>query len=336
MKNTILYEDEHLVCLEQPGTRQDAVIVSFSEMLMRPAPQQTIWAGGPIQKLGFAGIGFVAKASNWFPQSSVEKAAAVVQARIAKYPIRIGYGFSMGAWAVLHYAKLFDLDVSIAFSLQYSINPEEIVDRRFSKHFDPVLHRDMAITAGKGAAFNIVACDPRDIGDWESAQKIAQNLKIEIIPLLHAGHGSVRCVTNTQTLGSIFTAAMTGSREQIEPVLKAARRNAPARPSTIAYAIAQKKPRTAFAIYQKYKASFPPHHRAGFFFKFRDTPYQEVCFEEMMCLYDTQKGAHGFLLVLALFHKDMGRAQKARSYMAQALALNDTPHYRFVAQQINA
>ena len=36
-----------------------------------------------------------------------------------------------------------------------------------------------------------------------------------------------------------------------------------------------------------------------------------------------------------MYLKEMGRTQEARSYMAQALALNDTPHYRFVAQQIN-
>ncbi|WGW04882.1 hypothetical protein [Tropicibacter oceani] len=64
MKNILLYEDEHLQCIHQPGTRDEGVIVTFSEMMMRPYPNHDIWAGEPIAKLGYAGIGFVAKRQN--------------------------------------------------------------------------------------------------------------------------------------------------------------------------------------------------------------------------------------------------------------------------------
>jgi hypothetical protein len=335
MENSILYEDAHLTCVEQFGTQRDAVIVSFGEMLMRPSPEKPIWAGAPLRKLGFAGIGFVAKAENWFPKDSIHNAAAAVRSRIANYPARIGYGFSMGGWAVLNYAQLFNLDISIAFSPQYSINPEEINDRRFSRHFDPLLHKDMAIIKQKCPGFNVVVCDPHDPGDWESAQKIAHAIDTTLIPLPHVGHGSVRCITRTNTLGAIFTAAMAQDRNAIECVLKETRRNAPARASTIAHRIAHKKPRTAFAIYLKYPESFPMAHRAGFFYKLRKTPYQKQCFDEMKRLYKTQKETNGYLPVLALFMMDMGNIEDAKSYIAKALERHDTPNNRYISQQIN-
>jgi len=335
MPNTILYEDEHLVCIEQSGTRDDAVVVTFSEMLMRPNANQGIWAGIPLRKLGFASIGFVAKAANWFPQASVEKAAQSVHTRLETYPTRIGYGFSMGGWAVLHYAKMFDLNASIAFSPQYSINPDEVADRRFSPHFDPALHKSVAITEGKGAQFNLVIWDPHDRGDHESALKIAGNIDTMLVPLAFVGHGSVKCITRTQTLGDLLAATVAHNLVEIRRILNATRRDAPARAVTLAYTIAQKKPDVAFAIYRKHADSFPVNHRAGFFYKFRKTHYEEQCFEELSQMYETQQEVNGFLPVYALFLKDRGRVEDAKTCISRAVQLHDTPNNRFIAQQIN-
>jgi hypothetical protein len=335
MPNTILYEDEHLVCIEQSGTRDDIVIVTFSEMLMRPHADQRIWAGTPLQKLGYASIGFVAKASNWFPQASVEKVAKVVRARLETYPARIGYGFSMGGWAVLHYAKMFDLNVSIAFSPQYSINSDEVADRRFSPHFDPVLHKNVAITKDKGAQFNLVIWDPYDRGDHESAVKIASSIETMLVPLAFVGHGSVRCVTSPQTLGDLLSATVAHNHVEIRRILNATRRNAPARAVNLAHTIAQRKPHIAFSIYCKYSDSFPANHRAAFFYKFRKTCYREKCFEELNQMYEAQKEVNGFLPVFALFLKEMGRLDEAKKYIARAVELHDTPNNRFIAKQIN-
>lgn len=241
----------------------------------------------------------------------------------------------MGGWAVLHYAKMFNLNASIAFSPQYSINPDEVADRRFSPHFDPALHKSVAITEGKGAQFNLVIWDPHDRGDHESALKIASNIDTMLVPLAFVGHGSVKCVTRTQTLGDLLSATMAHTPIEIRRILNATRRNAPARAATLAHTIAQKKPDIAFAIYRNYPDSFPVNHRAGFFYKFRKTRYEAQCFEELSQMYEAQKEINGFLPVFALFLKDMGRLEEAKTYIARAVELHDTPSNRFIAEQIN-
>jgi len=67
----------------------------------------------------------------------------------------------------------------------------------------------------------------------------------------------------------------------------------------------------------------------------RKTAYQQQCFDELNQLYETQNETNGFLPVLALFMMDMGRIEDAKSCIARALELHDTPNNRFIAQQIN-
>ena len=124
-------------------------------MLMRPSPDNRIWAGAPIRKIGFAAIGFVAKKQNWFPKESVHNAVALNRNLVASYGQRIGYGYSMGGWAVLYYAQKLLLDATISFSPQFSINPDEISDHRLTKHFHPHLNAEMSINRSSGAAVDL-------------------------------------------------------------------------------------------------------------------------------------------------------------------------------------
>ncbi|WGW04883.1 hypothetical protein [Tropicibacter oceani] len=193
----------------------------------------------------------------------------------------------------------------------------------------------MAIRRDSGAAMNVVACDPADRGDWESATKICDRIDATLVKLVNAGHGSVKCVSRTAIFGNIVTAALSNDPVALADIVRQTRRNAPARAITISHGIAARKPRTAFAIYTKYKALFPVAHRASFLFKLRKSALRRQCFREMAAIYDSQKHSHGYLAVLALFLNDMGRKPEALSCLERAIALHDQPSYHFLKKQIS-
>ena len=334
MKNNILYEDETLICIHQPGDRKEAMIVTFSEMLMRPTADLRNWAGTPIAKLGFSAIGFVAKTPNWFPKTSVLNALIIAKPYLDAQEKRIGYGYSMGGWATLYYATDLRLHASIAFSPQYSINPDEIDDPRYVRFFDPSLNHDMSIKTKNNEGIKIIACDPNEKGDWESALKITNQLKEPPVKLPFTGHGSVHCITKTETLGTIFDAVLSNDRDSAIKTIKKSRRLAHVRPMHVASKAAPRRPNLAFSIYLKYKNHFPQHNRPDFLSRFQRTTLQRACFIEMAELYETQKNSHRYLSVLAIFLNNIGKSKSALSCIERAIKMHDNPAYRHIYNKI--
>ncbi len=333
--NTLVYEDEHIVCIFQPGQKVEALIFSFSEMLMRPHPDNRIWAGGPIKKLGYPAFGFVAKTQNWFPKTSMMKAIDAIKDIQMPAGKRIGYGFSMGGWAAFFYAKQLGLDSVISFSPQFSINPSEVLDRRFTKHFDPTLNQGMSIKDDcRGADNNIVVCDPKDLGDWESAQKIAAKIGAELVKLPFAGHGTVRCVTSTSVLSGIFSAMIKGDISVAVERIKASRKAAPARPMQLAFAMTVRHPEAALSIYVKHKECFPNVNRAAFFFKLRNSKFNRRCLRELFEIYPSMKNQAQYLAVLALFLSDIGRKDVATDCIERALKIQDSQSIQHIREKI--
>lgn len=336
MTNTLLYADDHLHCILQPGERTDRLVVTFGEMAMRPHPDRRIWAGIPLAKLGYPAIGLIGTRQNWYPRASVERALEAAAPHLAGFSSRLGYGYSMGAFAALKYARDFGLDAAIAFSPQYSINPDHVEDRRFTGFFDPVLNTDMEISPGDGAALNIVACDPQDKGDRESADLIAARISVQPVSLEHLGHGSVRCVTRTDIVGRMIAAAFEERAEDCVREIRAARRRGTTRPLTLAHKNAVKRPRTAFAIYETYRETIHPAHRAPLLFKLRKTAVAERCYAEMLALEPGQADNPGFLAILAHFLEDLGRPDEALDTIRKARALQDNPNYDYFERRLLA
>lgn len=334
MKNDVVFEDDHLVCIAQPGHRRDCQIITFSEMLMRPTAQNAIWAGSPIQKLGYPAIGFVAKTQNWFPQSSVHAALKHLDLGEAPGTSRIGYGYSMGGWAVLFYAKALGLDATLSFSPQFSIDPDEISDRRFSKFFRPDLNAGMAITASTAAPTNLVICDPHDAGDHESALKIRDEIDANLIRLAHVGHGSVKCITRTKTLGDILSCVQSGDLAKATSIIRSCRRLSPSRAMNIAHRAARDHPQVALAIYRAYPDQFPLRNRAQFLYLLKNTSAKTSSFEELCKLRSDLEGSHTFLAIFADYLIEMGSHTEASAMITKALEQHESEGYRFIAAKI--
>ena len=51
----------------------------------------------------------------------------------------------MGGYAAIKYSNLLNMNRIIAFVPQYSIDPEQVEDRRYAEFFDAVANKDMQI-----------------------------------------------------------------------------------------------------------------------------------------------------------------------------------------------
>ena len=71
--------------------------------------------------------------------------AKVILPIIQRFKNIVGYGGSMGGYAAIKYSNLLNMNRIIAFVPQYSIDPEQVEDRRYAEFFNAVVNKDMQI-----------------------------------------------------------------------------------------------------------------------------------------------------------------------------------------------
>lgn len=111
--------------------------------------------------------------------------AKVILPIIQRFKNIVGYGGSMGGYAAIKYSNLLNMNRIIAFVPQYSIDPEQVEDRRYAEFFDAVANKDMQIQPQDVDASReyIIVYDPYFSIDREHYLKIK-----EILPSLHTIH----------------------------------------------------------------------------------------------------------------------------------------------------
>ncbi|EHM03408.1 tetratricopeptide repeat protein [Acetobacteraceae bacterium AT-5844] len=181
MTSSIIYEDDEILVIHQPApARKDKAaeapaltLVTFADLTFRP-DGMAIWGRDPARKLGLPAIGFVAKRENWFPAASVARAAPAVRALLNGPAMT--YGYSMGGYAALKYARLLGISRALAVCPQASIDPVDVpTDKRFHKFFDRALHDGMRMTPEEAPEFGVLMADPYMVDDKISAELFVQS-----------------------------------------------------------------------------------------------------------------------------------------------------------------
>jgi tetratricopeptide (TPR) repeat protein len=218
--NSILYEDEEIVVIHRPMPRGAAApaegaelpegptaapltLVTFADLTFRP-DGDTIWGQEPATKMGLDSIGFVAKHENWFPAASIRRAAPAVQAVLRGGPA-LCYGYSMGGYAALKYARMLGVSHALGVCPQASISPADLpTDKRFHKFHDRRLHAGMRLTREEAPEFGVMMADPYHPEDSLNARMLAEDGGIHWLRTPLVGHAAIWLLTETAFLRQVI------------------------------------------------------------------------------------------------------------------------------------
>ncbi|MFC3124886.1 hypothetical protein ACFOD4_07430 [Pseudoroseomonas globiformis] len=224
----IIFEDEHLQVVHQPGSSSFS-LVTFGGLTDRPAAAgrpAVFWGQEPAERLGLEAVGLLAKAENWYPAASMQAAAPVMLPLLR--PRRLGYGFSMGGYAALRYGTLLGLDGALAVSPQGSIDPADATgDTRFGRWFRPSLHAGMAVSAAEAAAFAVQIIDPYEAEDLAQARFIAARTELATLPLPFLGHATAWHLADSALLGQALNHVLARDTAGLRALLRRHRAHSP-------------------------------------------------------------------------------------------------------------
>ncbi|MEB3767207.1 hypothetical protein [Acinetobacter sp. MD2] len=205
MDKQIIFEDEQIRVIFLQGNSKE-LIFSFGDLITR-AKGLSINAEKSLVKYEYNVIGIMPKQKSWFPSSSMHNMMDAVQPILAQFEQVIGYGGSMGGYAAIKYSKLLKMNRIIAFVPQYSIDPQQVEDRRYAEFFDVALHRDMQITADDILPDSeyIMVYDPYYAEDREHYLKIKAQLGcVHTLHLPFTGHDALSVLASSSLLNDFI------------------------------------------------------------------------------------------------------------------------------------
>lgn len=205
-QKAIVFDDEHLQVIHLKGD-SDVLIVTFGD-LMRFADGNYIPAEKPLYEYRYSALGFIAKKGNWYPYHSVLSAIGKLSMLLSSFSNIIGYGGSMGGYAVLKFSKLMNMTKAVSLVPQYSIDLKDIIDRRYNKYFNQEINGEMKITSRdiSNTCHYHVIYDPHFSPDVEHMKFIEPLLTNKKITLLRfSGHGATGILASSSLFNSLIT-----------------------------------------------------------------------------------------------------------------------------------
>jgi pimeloyl-ACP methyl ester carboxylesterase len=145
MDKQIIFEDDHIRAIYLAG-ESDTLVLSFGDLITR-AKGLSINAEKSLMKYNYAVVGIMPKQKSWFPASSMAALLQHLQPILSQFKNIVGYGGSMGGYAAIKYAKDLNMNRVVAMVPQYSIDPSEVEDKRYTDFYDADLNANMRIQA---------------------------------------------------------------------------------------------------------------------------------------------------------------------------------------------
>lgn len=201
MDKQIVFEDEHIRAIYLKGT-SDTLVLSFGDLITR-AKGNSINAEKSLSKYEYNVIGIMPKQKSWFPAVSMLGVLAAIQPILAQFKHIVSYGGSMGGYAAIKYAKAFGMNRVVAMVPQYSIDPTEVDDRRYTDFYDEELNANMRIQASDIVedCEYIIVYDPYFDLDREHYDKIKPLIpQLHTLHLPYTGHDAIAVLANSALL----------------------------------------------------------------------------------------------------------------------------------------
>lgn len=201
MDKQIIFEDDHIRAIYLQGD-SDTLVLSFGDLITR-AKGLSINAEKSLMKYDYAIVGIMPKQKSWFPASSMSALLEQLQPILNQYKNIVGYGGSMGGYAAIKYARSLQMNRVVAMVPQYSIDPAEVEDKRYTDFYNAELNADMRIQAQDIVADceYIIVYDPYFENDKEHYVKIKPLIpQLHTLHLPYTGHDAIAVLANSALL----------------------------------------------------------------------------------------------------------------------------------------
>ncbi|MFC3168117.1 MULTISPECIES: tetratricopeptide repeat protein [Paracoccus] len=170
----------------------------------------------------------------------------------------IVYGGSMGVYAALKYGNLLEADHAIAFSPQYTLDPEVEQEKIYNRHFRPELHAGMQIATLDVCRNATVFYDTRHRADTQRVGLIRKQAPwITEIALPNTGHSCVQVFAGTANMKALFDSTIAADTAAIRRTARALRVKSVLRYVTTATAAIPRDPDLARRISAKSPVPIP-------------------------------------------------------------------------------
>lgn len=206
MDKQIIFEDDDIRVIFLKGHSRELVI-SFGDLITK-AKGLVINAEKSLAKYDYNVVGIMPKRKSWFPAASMQAMWAQIQPILTPFERIVGYGGSMGGYAAIKYSALLNMQRVIAFVPQYSIDPSQVDDRRYSEFFDPQANAHMQIERADilPQSEYIVVYDPYFAPDQEHYLKIQPLIpQLYTLHLPFTGHDALAVLASSSLLHDLIS-----------------------------------------------------------------------------------------------------------------------------------
>lgn len=252
----LIYEDEELNVIYKSGA-SDFLLIIFGD-LAHLIQNEKFYAEPVISKLNFNTICFTARTPNWFPEYNVKSGlqVCVENGLLLGYRKILIFGASMGGYAAIKYASLFNAQYVLAYCPQYSLDPEEC-DNHVNgyEEFYSNKMKGMGIKKNNilGNIKNIyIVYDPQHVIDNFHVSKILLEISDICTIRFHSGnHDIPKILAGTKIFESIVVSILNNNREDLYRIISYRRRSHPLRKYILMNKLIERHPNLAIQVFEK-------------------------------------------------------------------------------------
>lgn len=221
----IVFDGQDLRVVVQPAA-SPAVVACFNWGKFQ-AEGDHFYADELMRNLGLSAVGIVSKRPHWYVCEEWPQAQAAILEAMAGHTLRVGYGFSMGAYAALKYSSALGLDKVLAFSPQWSVDPQEAPwDDRRNWAYVPAM-KGMGVRAADRRGLAYLFVDDEHPTDRLHLEQILQSGDNVLVSMRHCKHDTIKMLIGRESMGQVLKACMGDDPAEVLRVVKRRKRHSP-------------------------------------------------------------------------------------------------------------
>jgi hypothetical protein len=257
-----IFRDEYVEVFHKPAESR-FLLATFNNLRM-VSKDGGFWGERFADRTGTSALGFVNATGNWFPERNMAAAIAACRPILEQYDAVVTYGSSMGAYAALKYSRRLGAHTAVAFSPQYSIDPEVVgsFDHRYLKQFRPELNRGAEIAADEVIENSFLFYDPLYDIDRKHAALIMGAVGCgNLVRMPTIGHEVISLFAKTPLARELLEHCMQGDLAKVTALAAQARKASPLRLFYIIRTMAERRPDVAQDMLNRVSERFEPDIR---------------------------------------------------------------------------